>query len=53
MNKRLLVLAYDENFDGVIYVYDIENDISKGIDTPIPMMIYNTFTLDPERNLNL
>jgi len=47
------MLDFDENFDAVIYVYDIENDVSKGIDTPDPMIIYNSFTLDPERKLFL
>jgi len=47
MNKRLLVLSDDENYDGVIFVYDIGNDVDMGIDTPTPLITYNTKTLDP------
>ena len=53
MNKRLLVLSEDEYYRGVILVYDIENDVLKRINTPTPMITYNTYTLDPTRILFL
>lgn len=53
MNKRLLVLSIDEYYRGVILVYDIENDVLKGINTPTPIITYNTYTLDPAKILFL
>ena len=44
-----MVLSEDENFDGVIIVYDIEKDVLNGVNTPTPIIIYNSYTLDPTR----
>ena len=53
MNKRLLVLSDNENYDGVIYVYDIEKDVDSGITSPTPLIVYDVYTLDKQRNLYL
>jgi hypothetical protein len=56
MNKKLMVLSEDEregHHFGIIYVYDIESDVDRGITDPTPLTKFDINTLDPHRNLEL
>ena len=41
MNKRLIVLSDDQDYNSAIFVYDIGKDVDKSIDKPNPLITYD------------
>ena len=41
MNKRLIVLSDDQDYNSAIFVYDIGKDVDKSIDKPYPLITYD------------